>query len=446
MIQTDLKFERFSRKEQLDALEDLHLTSMGGVSAITLKAVLASIEGHARGEGQCWATQETIKREIGAKNVRTVKRAVKALQAANMITCERIVLGWGRWVNHHKIIWQEIRDRLNKPPIGDKMSPSLVTESHLHRGQKVTSIGDRESPALVTQSHLPLEKRQLNVNEPPPPNGVEVAEEIEFFQEQEAMPKRPTKKPPAARPILEADYEAAPTEHRRPTLAERHPPKILEVSNPGGGAERMMQPGSPEDLAASRAYLERARDVPGWSAFEQDRVRDMFAAAGVARAHDLMRTAIARGFTPEDCDAYVETMQNSVEAKTRKPLGPGALWDRITQGGWIPHTAKADLDNPNAVEPPDLAEQRRHAARRAENERLRAESLASEARRREREATTGKILDALPEEQLVALLARVPSYWHDGVNRRFTGERPIKFISLREDLFALLESEGTDGR
>jgi hypothetical protein len=446
MTQTELKFERFGRKEQLDALDALQLPSLGGVSGATLKAVLRSIESHARGEGLCWATQETIQREIGRKNVRTVKRAVAALQEANLIACERVVLGFGRWVNHHAINWQQVRDLLagraaikpeNVTSIGDKMSPALVTFS--------ADLGDKMSPALVTNSHLPIEKRNSKRKEPPPPNETAAAEFYNQEQEAETMPRAPKRKQPEPRPILEADYEAAPTQHRLPTV----PP------TPSAQRPTTIQPGSPEDLAAVRDYQSRRRTVRSWSGDDQDRVRDMFAARRVAAADEVVKTAIMRGLSPEDCDNIVEQFEGSVDAKTKEPLGPGAIKWRVENGTWpCLLIAKVDLAKLGpSIDPAkvaaggtvDLATERKHAAQRARFEAEERAAAEDASRRQERETRIGRQLDTLPEPQLLALQERLPS-WCRQFFAADLRARPVSGVIARQECFNLLESEGTDGR
>jgi hypothetical protein len=252
-----------------------------------------------------------------------------------------------------------------------------------------------------------------------------------------ARTTKTTRKPPEPRPILEADYAAAPTQHRS---------KPEPTPN---------EPGSPEDLAAVSDYQSRRRTLRSWSGYDQDRVRDLFASRRVAAADEVVQTAISRGLTPEDCEALVEQFDGSVDAKTQQPLGPGALKWRVENGNWpCLLIAKVDLAKlgPN-IDPAkvaaggstDLATERKHAAQRAKFEAEEQAAAADARRRQEREQRLGRVLDAMPEEQLLALVERLPGWC-----RQFFGQdlraRPVTGVLARQELFNLLESEVTDGR
>jgi hypothetical protein len=444
----------WERGTQLALLRDVRLPRVTGASQVTLKAVLRSIDDHARRGGECWATQETIAREIGVSNVRTVKRAIAALLNASLITCERRKVPGGHrlTVNHYRIVWTELA--LLEAQAASQNKVTLAANN------KVTFATD-QSDILTDQSdiydrstghgcHLPRseKKRRLTATRTGAREACEEAAADFDFSEQEASTMarttKTTRKPPEPRPILEADYAAAPTQHRskpEPTPNDHRPTTI--------------EPGSPEDLAAVSDYQSRRRTVRSWSGYDQDRVRDMLTAAGVGRAEECVQKAISRGDQPQDVDAIVEQFHGSVEAKTQKPLGPGALYDRIMQGNWpCLLIAKVDLAKigPNmdpakvaAGGATDLATERKHAAQRAKFEAEEQAAAADARRRREREQRLGRVLDAMPEEQLLALVERLPGWC-----RQFFGTdlraRPVTGVLARQELFNLLESEVTDGR
>lgn len=443
----------WERGTQLALLRDARLPRVAGVSQVTLKAVLRSIDDHARRGGECWATQETLQAEIGASNVRTVKRAIAALLAASLITCERRKVPGGHrlTVNHYRIVWTELallRDREptanNEPQPAPKSAPIKVTcateQSDILSDQ--SDIFDRSTGHAC---HLPRSEKKRTITA----TRSETAAAAFFHQEQEAesMPKTPKRKPPEPRPILEADYQAAPLQHR-------HPPKIVEVSTPGSGDERvraaMIEPGSPEDLAAVNDYQSRRRTLRNWSGYDQDRVRDLFAARRVAAADEVVRTAIMRGLAPMDCDAIVEQFDGLVDAKTQQPLGPGAIKWRVENGNWpCLLIAKVDLTkigpsmDPAKVAagvPADLATERKHAAQRARFEAEERAAAEDARRRQERERQLGQLLDTLPEERLLALQERLPS-WCRQFFATDLRARPVSGVIARQELFNLLESE-----
>ena len=203
---------------------------------------------------------------------------------------------------------------------------------------------------------------------------------------------------------------------------------------------------STSSTSAMRTPLPRKttkHDMPGsWSIYEQDRIEDAFRAAGHGGPRLLVESAMASGLQPADCDAVVEQMHASVDAKERKPLGPGALEWRIKQGCWPCNLiAKVDLTNEKPVESLDEVDKRRRAKQAAENQRLRDERIAAEQRLRDREATTGKILDSLPEKQLLVLIQKLPEYMRTGFAAQWIMPRPITSCIVRNELFCLLESD-----
>lgn len=106
MQQQDL-FTDLPRGEQLAALRRLRLTAQstsgGKVSAAVQKSVLKAIDDH-QGQGDCFATQETIAAETGY-GVSTIRRAIVALIDQDLITKERP----NHWSpNRHRLNWTAI--------------------------------------------------------------------------------------------------------------------------------------------------------------------------------------------------------------------------------------------------------------------------------------------------------------------------------------------------
>ncbi len=390
----------WERGTQLALLRDVRLPRVAGVSQVTLKAVLRSIDDHARRGGDCWATQETVAREIGVSNVRTVKRAIAALLAASLITCERRKVPGGHrlTVNHYRIVWTELALLEAKAAAANKVT--LTT----NQSDILSDQSDIDDRSTGHGCHLPRSEKKRLLTATLNGTREEAAEEF-LIQEGAEMPTKRNKL--IERPILAADDEAR---------------------------------------TAERELGERRRSTqPGWPEHEQDRVRDMFLAAGVGTADDLLQLAIARGLTPADCDAHVEQLHGSVDAKEKKPLGAGALVHRIKQGAWPCNLiAKIDLDKADATvtrpTDPDLAELRKHAERRAANERLAAQAKADRERMQARDDRLGKVLDALPESELQTLIERLPKWCREGVAARYLVARPITFGLIRQELFTLLES------
>ncbi len=408
----------WQRGEQLALLRDVRLMRVAGVSQVTLKAVLRSIDDHARRGGECWATQETLQAEIGASNVRTVKRAIAALLAASLITCERRKIPGAQrlTVNHYRIVWNELALLRDRP--AEAISAPIKVTCATEQSDMLSDQSDINDRSTGHGCHLPRSEKKRDRTATSNGARQEEAEGQEIFQQQMQEPimaKRPTRKIPEDRPILAADYAAAPTEHR-----------------------------------SSFPRSDKRHDVPGaWSIYEQQRVEDAFRAAGHGGARLLVETAMSRGLQPADCDAVVEQLHGSVDAKERKPLNAGALDWRIKQGSWPCNLiAKVDLEQAAAAETPavdqDLAEQRKHAARRAENERLRQLRDENTRRELERAARLGPLLDALPEADLAALIERLPIKRDNPIAARELAKRPITFEMFRRELFLLLESEATD--
>jgi len=107
MQRTQTQFD-FTRGEQLAMIRDAQLTAPAGaqVSAAALKAALRAIDDHGRGR-PAFPALNTIARESGL-GLRTVKRAVAALEAMGLLIVQRRNSGGGRQSNRYTVVWSEL--------------------------------------------------------------------------------------------------------------------------------------------------------------------------------------------------------------------------------------------------------------------------------------------------------------------------------------------------
>jgi hypothetical protein len=408
----------YDRGTQLAMLRDAELPALRGVSAVTAKAVLRIIDDHARRAGECWATQETIRQQIGARSIKTVKRAIAALVDLSLITCDRRSLHRGRMsCNHYKIVWSELallsnprsnaravpdRERLPEmAAIGENIKGTFTPDqrdiyarSKGHYGPFVGSESKRERTATAEAAAADDFSKNL------------------FRQEQHGMASR---KRLIQRPILEQQ-------------------ESQEKAQRAGESKSDPLPGRLErDLV----------DLPGdWSAYEQQRFEDVFAAIGLGGPRSLVRAAIARGLSPEMLDGLLDQWRGCVDAKDKKPLGAPAIKWRIEQGNWPCNLiSKKDLESAPAPDAADVVREKARAARAAEDQRARERARADREREAARERKLGPVLDAMPEHELQQLIERLPDWCKTGIAAHYIAQRPIKFGLIRFELLGLLQQQ-----
>jgi hypothetical protein len=156
--QQDL-FTDLPRGEQLAALRKLKLDSYqcssGKVSGAVQKAILKVIDDHDSGRG-CFASQDTIADETGY-GVSTVRRAITALVAQDLITKERP----NHWSpNHHRVNWTEVT-RLASDSCEPSTAHSGSTESSHVPVREFTGAG----PSVHSERRNA--HRNENLNAPP---------------------------------------------------------------------------------------------------------------------------------------------------------------------------------------------------------------------------------------------------------------------------------------
>ncbi|EMI58132.1 helix-turn-helix domain-containing protein [Rhodopirellula sallentina] len=116
-----------------------------GVKADKQKALLRLIDDH-DGDGQgCFASQDTLAKEIGC-SVSTVGRAVEALVSQGLITKER---DDRTGANRHRIIWSELKLRCDK----HAQRTAMVTDANRHGdGSRTVMVMDAVGHDDVSQS------------------------------------------------------------------------------------------------------------------------------------------------------------------------------------------------------------------------------------------------------------------------------------------------------
>lgn len=170
--------EDLPRGEQLAALRAIEFEPYkhngSNVSATVQKSVLRAIDDH-QGRGDCFASQATIATEIGC-GVSTVKRAIAALIAQDMITRDRP----HHWApNRHRVVWTSVFQHVAKHSEQDN-APEAVHHgpSRCHDGpSRVRDDTSEVSPRTVSgvvadrqRVHHGPRIAPLNANQSPPPN------------------------------------------------------------------------------------------------------------------------------------------------------------------------------------------------------------------------------------------------------------------------------------
>lgn len=145
------------RGRQLAALRALRMTAIVAPDGIavapgSLKAVLRTIDDHAREESTCWASTATIAAETCLCE-KSVRRCVKALESAGFITASDRSQGKAGRLS---INWEAVRTSVTVTEVGSDQtsvteSTTSVTES-LNLGNRVHNLGNSYRQTDITEN------------------------------------------------------------------------------------------------------------------------------------------------------------------------------------------------------------------------------------------------------------------------------------------------------
>ena len=158
----------FDRGAQLAVLREIELperlTGLGAsVSPATAMSVLRAIDDHQRDGSKCWPSLETLAKACKLKSIKTVRRAIAALESLGLLTTweERDERGWRR--KCYRIEWLTVFTWGCEPapdtasvPIPAR-EPSASTEQEIRQNSPpmdiVTGPVDIESQPVDIESH-----------------------------------------------------------------------------------------------------------------------------------------------------------------------------------------------------------------------------------------------------------------------------------------------------
>jgi len=149
----------FDRGEQLGFLRDA-LIPTGAVRSMTAKTVLGAIDEFCRGNGECFAAQETIAKVSNCSR-RTVQRAIDQLIGLGILNVHRRSVGcYGGVTNTYTINWLAVRsfstaaavDKiLSQPaPTNASLSPTNASLSPTNASLSPTNASLRRTNRLET--------------------------------------------------------------------------------------------------------------------------------------------------------------------------------------------------------------------------------------------------------------------------------------------------------
>ena len=145
-------------------------------------AVLRCIDNHAGASGEAWMGYDRLSAETGY-SVRSVKRAISALEEASLIICETRRSSYGVVCNHYRVVWSEL-DLLPR-----------VTSSRTVPDRSARPVPDRreaaERSAMVSERSAMVSERSAMVSLPECHGVTQTAKEL--------SPNRPEPPRPAAR-------------------------------------------------------------------------------------------------------------------------------------------------------------------------------------------------------------------------------------------------------
>ncbi len=162
----------FNRASQLSALRDAVLPGVPQVSAAAMKAALRAIDDFARTDGECFATAETLAVTAGV-GLRTVKRALAALESLSLVTCERRKSRYGTTTNHYRIVWSELALLNGRRPSDQR---AMVARAECHGGtlqramvsNQRAMVSDQRAMVALAECHGGTQT-VLGINRPQPP-------------------------------------------------------------------------------------------------------------------------------------------------------------------------------------------------------------------------------------------------------------------------------------
>lgn len=103
----------FDRASKLRTLEKVLLPIPSGskTSTVACKAILKTIDGHARDKDACCLKVETIARESGLSRA-AAHRAINTLEQNSLLIVHRRKNGTGKRASEYRICWSNLRDLL----------------------------------------------------------------------------------------------------------------------------------------------------------------------------------------------------------------------------------------------------------------------------------------------------------------------------------------------
>lgn len=144
MIEKQFKVRDLRQKEKF-VINDAYLDSYARILGVTASAVYMSLCRHADRNQECFPSQELIAREHYISS-RSVKRAVKMLKEANMISIRKGKAGHGRWRNNVYVLLD--RGQWESP--GDIKAPWVRGQKRHQPGDNNDRTRGQESPTKDT--------------------------------------------------------------------------------------------------------------------------------------------------------------------------------------------------------------------------------------------------------------------------------------------------------
>jgi hypothetical protein len=160
--QMQIDFDRASKLRMLEKVV-LPIPSGAKTSAVACKAILKTIDGHAREKDACCLKVETIARESGLSRA-AAHRAIKALeQNSLLIVIRRIVMG--KRASEYKICWPNLRDLLFPAQSEEGKPMAHDAPSDVARCANRCSTVRHPMSHGATSYKAPLDKRPIETPE-----------------------------------------------------------------------------------------------------------------------------------------------------------------------------------------------------------------------------------------------------------------------------------------
>lgn len=165
----------WTRAAQLALLRDVMVPDRvikgSTVSGALQTAVLKCIDDHAGRSGECWVGYNRLA-AITRYSIRSVKRAIAALEDASLIIVLTKLAPCGVVVNHYRIVWTEL-DLLprvgSSRPVPDRPQPS---ERSAMVSERSATMSDQSAMVSRPECHgdtQTADRSAMKRNEPPPP-------------------------------------------------------------------------------------------------------------------------------------------------------------------------------------------------------------------------------------------------------------------------------------